>query len=128
METSLTYETLDSSSAEIRLLKVRYSNDGGIECDLTKCSLNENLEYYALSYVWGDPTVTKNILVNGKVFAATINLVAALETFSVESDNSNLLWMDAICINQTDVKERNTQVQMMGSIFKKPSWLWPGWG
>jgi len=107
MEMSLTYETLDSSSAEIRLLKVRYSSNDGIECDLTKCSLNENAEYYALSYVWGDPTVTKNILVNGKVFAATINLVAALETFSVESDSSDLLWVDAICINQTDVKERN---------------------
>jgi hypothetical protein len=40
--------------------------------------LNENLEYYALSYGWGDLTVTKDILVNGKVFAATINLAAAL--------------------------------------------------
>jgi hypothetical protein len=119
METSLTYETLDSPSTETRLLKVRYSNDGGIECDLTTCSLNGNPEYYALSYVWGGPTVTKNILVNEKTVAATINLVAALEIFSVESDSSDLLWVDAICTNQTDVKERNTQVQMMGSIFKK---------
>jgi Heterokaryon incompatibility protein (HET) len=132
MGQSLTYEPLVSSKSEIRLLKLRSSNNGGFQCELTKCSLNDNPEYYALSYVWGDSTVTKNILVNGKTFAATTNLIAALEILSVELHNSDLLWIDAICINQRDIAEKNAQVQMMSSIFKKAlavvAWVGPEQG
>src|SRR5438045_2575498 len=86
--------------------------------DFTTCSLKNAPQYYALSYVWGDPTVTSNIIVNGKMFAATINLVAALENVVVNLKGS-FLWVDAIYINQGDINERNNHVQMMTSIFKK---------
>jgi hypothetical protein len=29
-----------------------------------------------------------------------------------------LLWADAICINQSDINERNTQVKLMGEIYR----------
>ena len=34
---------------------------------------------------------------------------------------SRLLWIDAICINQTDIDERNAQVAIMGDIYKEAS-------
>ncbi|KAN0115561.1 HET domain containing protein [Hyaloscypha variabilis] len=132
MESSVIYDALCSSKSEIRLLKVHPSNDGVIQCNLTKCSLDTDPEYYALSYVWGDPAATKNILIDGKKFPATTNLVAALEIISETQTfdhSSTFFWIDAICINQDDIEERNTQVQMMGSIFGKAhtvlAWLGP---
>jgi len=42
----------------------------------------------------------------------------------------NLLWIDAICIDQSNVNERNHQVSMMGEIFSAAhfvvSWIGPG--
>ena len=32
---------------------------------------------------------------------------------------SRVVWIDAICINQTDIEERSQQVEMMGLIYSK---------
>jgi hypothetical protein len=32
-----------------------------------------------------------------------------------------LLWIDGVCINQTDILERNRQVQLMGEIYSRAS-------
>jgi hypothetical protein len=96
----LTYERLDASESEIRLLNVHVDEGGGIRCVLTKHTITPELQYYALSYVWGDPKITQNILVNGKPFAATTNLVAAFQNLSATGTYSfDFLWVDAICIN-----------------------------
>ncbi len=79
---TLEFERLDSASFEISLLKLQKSDDGGICCSLTKHNLASKPDYLAVSYVWGDPQVTENITVNGTTFAATTNLVAALEVLS----------------------------------------------
>jgi hypothetical protein len=44
----LTYERLDASKFEIRLLNVHVDEDGGVECELTRHTLNLELQYYAL--------------------------------------------------------------------------------
>jgi hypothetical protein len=126
----LIYERLvPTRSKNIRLLKVRFDKDGGIECELSRHPLQSNPKYYALSYVWGDAKVTKNILVNGKSFAATINLVAALEALATRFSETAFIWVDAICINQTDIDEKISQVGMMSTIFRNAkliiAWLGP---
>jgi hypothetical protein len=129
----LSYERLDPDRSEIRLLRIRKGEDGGIRCDLTKHALTSNPAYFALSYVWGDPKVTTNITVDGRRFAATTNLVAALEilieVFVEQVEENWVFWIDAICINQDDVQERNDQVKLMGEIFRKArlvfAWLGP---
>lgn len=37
------------------------------------------VDYMALSYTWGDPSITRNIIVNGHYMAVTENLEAALK-------------------------------------------------
>jgi hypothetical protein len=73
--------------------------------------------YFALSYVWGDATITETIEVNGLPFQATANLVAALQWYSTSELASYPIWVDAICINQCDIPERNAQVRFMGMIY-----------
>lgn len=74
------YQPLDVSQRQIRLLSIDSSKDEAstISCSLHLSSLEDQPDFNALSYVWGDPSVTQNILVQGEVFAATTNLVSAL--------------------------------------------------
>ena len=44
--------------------------------------------------------------------------------FDVDSGELLYLWADAICINQGDVGERNSQVSLMGDIYSKAQTVW----
>lgn len=73
--------------------------------------------YTAISYMWGEDTETRNILIDGKKFLVRVNLYQLLELLSREI--IGYLWVDAICINQTSLKERNHQVGLMGMIYSR---------
>lgn len=47
----------------------------------------------------------------------TSNLLQALHTIRYEQ-TSRVLWMDAICINQSDTTEKGHQVALMGRIYR----------
>jgi hypothetical protein len=75
------YSSLDHSAHQIRLFKILPSkNDGAvIDIQMSTFSLPEEPNYLALSYVWGDPSMTKDTGVNGKSMPITINLASALK-------------------------------------------------
>ncbi|OCL10920.1 HET-domain-containing protein [Glonium stellatum] len=76
----------------------------------------EPATYEALSYVWGDPTRSRQIILNGCAFGVTQNLEAALRHLRRE-DVERRLWVDAICINQADSREKEREVARMCSIY-----------
>jgi len=91
-------------------------------------SFTRELEYSALSYVWGESEVKKNVTVNGLSIAVTPNLANALSNIRstilplLEAEGTApYIWADALCINQTDIIERNEQVMRMGRIYKSAS-------
>jgi len=69
-----------------------------IKCDLQIISLDTVpvVEYTALSYVWGDVSVTEDISINGTTASVTTNLAAALRHIR-EVFGEGVLWADAIC-------------------------------
>ena len=71
----------------------------------------------ALYYVWGCDTLQNavNLECNGRQLSIRSNLACALMHLRHESQ-PKLLWVDAICINQTDKDEQSRQVQCMGYI------------
>lgn len=98
--------------------------------------------YTALSYVWGDPERTNpiqlgycNLPTSGpshtwasapsqsqgvdcyESFRVTTNLESALR-YLRERASERILWVDAICINQSDGKERMSQVERMASVYQ----------
>ncbi|MCJ1392041.1 hypothetical protein MMC18_004908 [Xylographa bjoerkii] len=73
--------------------------------------------FEALSYTWGDPTVTTDIVCNGTTAPVTQNLFSALQALR-KADYHRLAWIDALSINQKDVHERNAQVRLMASIYQ----------
>lgn len=130
------YSKLDITRREIRLLQIEAAApEEPIHSTLQVVSLDDNPEYLALSYVWGDPQATRSIVVNGHVTCVTINLAEALRqirAFRVERQSrfENLpvyIWADALSINQQDLLERTSQVQLMGQIYSNAhtviSWL-----
>lgn len=75
------------------------------------------LTYEALSYVWGDPSVTVPIVINGCELLITTNLERFLQRLR-RADEMRVLWADAICIDQTNVEERSSQVNLMADIYR----------
>lgn len=87
-----------------------------IECGFEQSSLCLPPEYEALSYVWGTNNVPRYIRLDGRVLQITPSLYDALLALRRDSEPRRL-WVDAICINQRDVDERNRQVTLMGDIY-----------
>lgn len=114
-----------------------------LACQLLEASLDTPPIYYALSYVWGNPDSTDAVVCNGHRLRITFNLAKVLRRLqkgfippkaTVDSDRRwdrqrrcwytrpdadpyYLFWIDAICINQQSLMERNHQVQMMKEIY-----------
>jgi len=84
--------------------------------------------FEALSYVWGDSSITIPIIVDGDTFQATANLNAALRALR-RPQSPRLMWVDAICINQSDIPEKNVQVSLMSKLYSGAAsivvWLGP---
>ena len=79
------------------------------------------MQYYeALSYTWGDPSNEVTIYLDDNPFQVTKNLDTALR-FIRQRREPRTLWIDAICINQTDTAERNVQVGHMNIIYSHAS-------
>lgn len=76
--------------------------------------------FYAISYTWGRAEPTHEVLINGKSVFVTGNvylLILYWEDLKAKDHDVNELWIDAICINQADIEERNKQVRLMGQIY-----------
>jgi len=135
------YKPLDPDRKEIRLIEILSpgTETSPAECCLSTVSLVGNPSFAALSYVWGDSLITENIILDGCAVPVTINLAEALRNVKQHwqqqnpgrDRNSFRLWVDAVCINQKDIRERNQQVQLMRSIYSQAemvlSWLGPGY-
>jgi hypothetical protein len=96
--------------------------DALIQCQLLDFPLLKSAKgthpYEALSYVWGSPEKLWPISIEGDDLTVTANLHVALSHLR-DRFVERLLWVDAICINQTDLKERERQVQSMAKVYAK---------
>ncbi|KAI0096609.1 heterokaryon incompatibility protein-domain-containing protein [Nemania sp. FL0031] len=117
-----------------------------LEADLVPVPFSDKPQYLALSYTWDDPTPDQSMLpvdfttrhpddnsgrykpedwgreatlaLNGHKVPIKHNLALALRY--LRSDSYHLtLWIDAVCINQNDIIERNAQVALMALIYSR---------
>lgn len=127
-----THTPLESPDRQLRLLEVRAIGDGVFDYSLTTYILGSRSipHFYAISYEWGPQHPTYPITIHGKTFYIRQNLKSFLDRIaSGGEDFIRPLWIDAICIDQTRVSERNEQVKIMGSIFASAAlvltWIGP---
>ena len=85
--------------------------------ELELFNIHKGGDYEPLSYVWGDPSRSYEIICNNKSLSLTASLDGALRR--VRRDNRpRRIWVDQVSVNQDDVKERSQQVQFMNTIYK----------
>ncbi|ORY11322.1 heterokaryon incompatibility, partial [Clohesyomyces aquaticus] len=61
-----------------------------------------------------------SIKVNGTAFQVTENLSTTLRCLR-DTKHPRILWVDAICFGQSNNAEKNSQVRMMGDIYRLAS-------
>lgn len=133
------YMPLHQDRKEIRLVQAFAPDNAQIALRLRTVSLLDKPEYCALSYTWAapfaglssewdDPAETKTITVDNYPFQVRWNLEAALRAFCTSQGSGSIIWIDALCINQDDIPERNSQVRIMAEIYNSAvsTWIWLG--
>ena len=124
------YESLPLSQDDLRVLQVQPGNGEIIQCKLERLRLwreHATREYICLSYTWGDGLYSHDILVNGLKFQVKPNLYEFL--LAVRKKNlTDWIFIDAICIDQCNLLERNQQVQQMGKVYHQALYvlIWLG--
>lgn len=117
-----TYSPLSKPSC-IRVLDLHPGQENHVvSFDLyqTDLDMRTNTSYHALSYEWKGETASVTVLCNGRSILVTPNLRLALQKIRLQ-EKARTLWVDAVCINQKDIEERSSQVQMMPTIYRKAS-------
>ncbi|KAF2824913.1 heterokaryon incompatibility, partial [Ophiobolus disseminans] len=76
-------------------------------------------DFSCLSYTWGDPNDTRTIMINGLEVTVRSNLEAALRSFRQQEEFQRglMLWIDALCINQGDMEEKEKTIRDMQNIY-----------
>jgi hypothetical protein len=130
MSTRYVYRSLDVAKKEIRLLHLEDMPSqklvgckgqhvtGRLEIVYLEASVST---YVALSYVRGpkQENTSAVALDNGTFLPMTPTLCTALLEITKHCYLSGLpLWIDAVCINQSDDVEKSWQVAQMGEIYK----------
>lgn len=112
------YEPL-SHPDSTRLLNICLENDQ-LECRIKSVRLSDKPKYEALSYAWGKPDQSANLMCDGRVLKVTPTLEEAMRMLHKYSTTSGMewFWIDQICINQVDGHERTHQVQLMRDIYQ----------
>lgn len=112
------YERLPAEEGlVIRLIRLLPGEDlDEVKCVLKPSSLGA--AYEALSYCWGDLEKCSPIVCDGVPFKITHNLKLALNSLRLP-DRERILWVDAVCINQDDMSEREQQVSIMREIYSR---------
>ncbi|KAK1752681.1 heterokaryon incompatibility protein 6, OR allele, partial [Echria macrotheca] len=141
----------------IRVLRVQTQGEGAAETNpnlitvhIEEADLAHDPDFNALSYVWGDHRAPLgqgysskraarcfHILCDGRRMSVTYNLFCFLRRLAAAKQGEMLynirqlpLWIDQLCINQSDGAEKAIQVAMMDRVYSRAhsvvSWLGEG--
>jgi hypothetical protein len=115
------YQELDTSGPNFGLVRLIQGKSEMVHCELFHASfedLEDIITYEALSYTWGDLELSSTVELNGCLMGVTWNLWTALQHLRM-TDRDRVLWVDALCIDQTNLAERGHQVAQMGDIYRR---------
>ncbi|KAE9375893.1 HET-domain-containing protein [Stipitochalara longipes BDJ] len=108
---------------EFRLVEILPGKpDDIVCCHLFTARVRDSPKYEALSYTWGSPDDKQSIQCKGTAgdrvghLPVTQNCAAALRRLRLE-DSPRTVWIDSICIDQTEVSEKNHQLGLMAQIY-----------
>jgi hypothetical protein len=126
---SFLYRPLDHTNHSLRLIRIlpELSPEGYLRCEIWHTTITS--QYQCLSYRWGALTDLKTVLIRDKDATQPTeqpcqvgqNLHAFLHAARANPGLADTFWIDALCIDQENVPERNNQVMLMGDIYSQAS-------
>ncbi|KAH6842018.1 HET domain-containing protein [Alternaria alternata] len=133
-ENATSYRSL--SSHHIRLIDVNTDLLNDEIGTFEEFELRATPPFYALSHSWGTREAQTPFRIGKHTILVSQHLATGLRRLkelavntSVLSPPVNYLWIDTLCINQNDLAERSSQVQLMSNIYSRAIrtlvWLGP---
>ncbi|KAK5130710.1 hypothetical protein LTR08_001740 [Meristemomyces frigidus] len=108
---------------DIRVLSIHPAEDfeAPIHCTLKVTSLDDPCAYEAVSYSWteredGVIEFNRTVVCDGHPMPVTDSAFGAIRRFRLK-DEARVLWIDAICIDQSKIPERTHQVSVMAKVY-----------
>lgn len=100
-----------------------------LQIHLFEASIDTQLPYIAVSYAWDNEIRDQEVVCNGRRLLVTKNAHGALRRLRRKMF-PRYLWLDAICIDQSSMEDKNHQVAEMADIFRNASFVavWFGLG
>jgi Heterokaryon incompatibility protein (HET) len=90
-----------------------------IEATLLPVPLSCPGKYRCISYVWGNDTAKPHVIrLNNRRYYVTSNVHRILQS-QTSIWRANYIWIDSVCIDQPNDKEKTHQVRMMRDIYAK---------
>lgn len=123
---------LRNPSSQIRLLWIHNGHDDDeIRCAVSIWDLKNAPEYRGISYAWGSPDPKAFINITSTTLSPGSHGFEVMDWARVKvRENAryalwqarlhypgSYLWIDSICINQTNLREKTAQVAMMAEIY-----------
>ena len=106
------------SGNSIRVLHInRLAGSSEPVCHFQIASLDDPPKYTAISYCWGDSTPVAWLLADQGQRLPLSRTLYDLFNSLLEYDHTFTLWIDALCIDQHNLAERESQVLQMGKVF-----------
>jgi hypothetical protein len=112
------YTKLHGRSIRIFHLNPASETSSNMTGSLHETSLQHPAAYNALSYEWGARKPRFSIGIGNGSIQVTKNCYGALLRLR-HCARKRTLWIDAICIDQRDEKDKSYQVAMMADIYSK---------
>ena len=118
------HERLRLSDKSIRLVQIHGSSSVNdiLSLRITQFAIHKRPPYAAISYTWGSAIELRDIRINGHPFRVHANLWHLLRHLQKRGE-SRFLWIDALCIDQAHLPERNFHVQLMSRIYDEAEFV-----
>jgi hypothetical protein len=111
------YRPLETATT-IRLLDIHPGLPrDALRCTLRHVDVHTVQGYEAISYVWGEPMRSSYVICGGIEVNVTPSLLRVLRRVRLQK-HFRTVWIDGLCINQQDDREKSYQVQLMRSIYR----------
>ncbi|KAI8946698.1 heterokaryon incompatibility protein-domain-containing protein [Xylaria longipes] len=111
------YTPLNAATRNVRLLRFKRRRSNDLEVSLKTYDVDACPGFIALSYVWGPENPSYVVSVDGQRFSIRHNLWFLLRRLNHGVLREKFFWIDAICIDQENPRERGHQVNMVSDIF-----------
>jgi hypothetical protein len=126
MGDNLLYDCLPDRSIRVLTIQGARQPDAQIQGNISVAHLDAtNLSRFsALSYVWGSPgDDALSILCGGIIVPVLPNLFSALRELRNKLGTFTI-WVDAVCINQDDDRDKERQIPLMAEIYTKSEYVY----